>query len=144
MQICFVLVGEFVFYEGLFIVNGKFVFYYVFVCLFKDFFFCFKVMQGYYVICKGGWDIYGLLVEISVEKKFGWLGCNYGVSCEEFEEFNCLCCMFVWEIIQDWNEFIECMGYWFDLGDFYIIYQNSYVELVWNLLWCLYEKGLVV
>ena len=135
--------GEFVFYEGPPTANGKPALHHVLARSFKDLFPRFKVMQGHHVTRKGGWDTHGLPVEISVEKKLGWLGRNHGASREELEEFNRLCRTSVWETIQDWNELTERMGYWLDLGDPYITYQNSYVESVWNLLRRLHEKGLV-
>ena len=134
---------EFVFYEGPPTANGKPAIHHVLARSFKDLFPRFKVMQGHHVTRKGGWDTHGLPVEISVEKKLGWLGRNHGASREELEEFNRLCRSSVWETIQDWNELTERMGFWLDLDDPYVTYHNSYVESVWNLLKRLHEKGLV-
>lgn len=134
---------EYVFYEGPPTANGKPAIHHVLARSFKDLFPRFKVMQGHHVTRKGGWDTHGLPVEISVEKKLGWLGRNHGASREELEEFNRLCRTSVWETIQDWNELTERMGYWLDLEDPYVTYHNEYVESVWNLLKRLYEKGLV-
>ena len=130
---------EYVFYEGPPTANGKPAIHHVLARSFKDLFPRFKVMQGHHVTRKGGWDTHGLPVEISVEKKLGWLGRNHGASREELEEFNRLCRTSVWETIQDWNELTERMGYWLDLENPYVTYHNEYVESVWNLLKRLHE-----
>ncbi|SEJ61265.1 Isoleucyl-tRNA synthetase [Deinococcus reticulitermitis] len=134
---------EYVFYEGPPTANGKPAIHHVLARSFKDLFPRFKVMQGHHVTRKGGWDTHGLPVEISVEKKLGWLGRNHGTSREEVEEFTRLCRASVWETIQDWNAFTERLGYWVDLENPYVTYENEYVESVWNLLKRLHEKGLV-
>ncbi|WP_019585677.1 isoleucine--tRNA ligase [Deinococcus apachensis] len=134
---------EYVFYEGPPTANGRPALHHVLARSFKDLFPRYKVMQGYHVTRKGGWDTHGLPVEISVEKKLGWLGRNHGASRAELEEFNRLCRTSVWETIQEWNAFTERLGYWVDLRDPYITYQNSYVESVWNLLKRLHAEGLI-
>lgn len=134
---------EFVFYEGPPTANGRPALHHVLARSFKDLFPRYKAMQGYFVTRKGGWDTHGLPVEISVEKKLGWLGRNHGASREEVEEFTRLCRTSVWETIQEWNTFTERLGYWVDLGDPYITYQNRYVESVWNLLARLHAQGLI-
>ncbi|BDP41631.1 isoleucine--tRNA ligase [Deinococcus aetherius] len=134
---------EYVFYEGPPTANGRPALHHVLARSFKDLFPRYKVMRGYHVTRKGGWDTHGLPVEISVEKRLGLLGRNHGATREELEEFNRLCRTSVWETIQEWNTFTERLGYWVDLRDPYITYQNSYVESVWNLLKRLHAKGLV-
>ncbi|MDL2345069.1 isoleucine--tRNA ligase [Deinococcus sp. MIMF12] len=134
---------EFVFYEGPPTANGRPALHHVLARSFKDLFPRYKVMQGYHVTRKGGWDTHGLPVEISVEKKLGLQGRNHGASRAELEEFNRLCRTSVWETIQEWNTFTERLGYWVDLSDPYITYQNRYVESVWNLLKRLHAQGLV-
>lgn len=134
---------EFVFYEGPPTANGRPALHHVLARSFKDLFPRYKTMRGYHVTRKGGWDTHGLPVEISVEKRLGWLGRNHGASREELEEFNRLCRTSVWETIQEWNTFTERLGYWVDLREPYITYENAYVESVWNLLRRLHEKGLV-
>ncbi|WP_261663812.1 isoleucine--tRNA ligase [Deinococcus sp. Marseille-Q6407] len=135
--------GEFVFYEGPPTANGVPALHHVLARAFKDLFPRYRVMQGYHVTRKGGWDTHGLPVEISVEKKLGLQGRNHGASREELEEFNRLCRTSVWETIQEWNTMTERMGYWVDLEDPYITYNQDYVESVWNLLKRLYVKGLL-
>ncbi|WP_034384098.1 isoleucine--tRNA ligase [Deinococcus sp. YIM 77859] len=134
---------EFVFYEGPPTANGKPALHHVLARSFKDLFPRYKVMQGYFVTRKGGWDTHGLPVEISVEKRLGLLGRNHGATREELAEFNRLCRSSVWETIQEWNTFTERLGYWVDLADPYITYENEYVESVWNLLKRLHHKGLI-
>ncbi|SMB92520.1 isoleucine--tRNA ligase [Deinococcus hopiensis] len=134
---------EFVFYEGPPTANGRPALHHVLARSFKDLFPRYKVMRGYHVTRKGGWDTHGLPVEISVEKKLGWLGRNHGATREELEEFNRLCRTSVWETIQEWNTFTERLGYWVDLQDPYITYQNRYIESVWNLLARLNAQGLI-
>ncbi|EYB67704.1 isoleucyl-tRNA synthetase [Deinococcus phoenicis] len=134
---------EFVFYEGPPTANGRPALHHVLARSFKDLFPRYKVMQGYHVTRKGGWDTHGLPVEISVEKKLGLLGRNHGASRAELEEFNRLCRTSVWETIQEWNTFTERLGYWVDLSDPYITYENEYVESVWNLLKRLHAQGLL-
>jgi len=134
---------EFVFYEGPPTANGKPALHHVLARSFKDLFPRYKVMQGYHVTRKGGWDTHGLPVEISVEKKLGLQGRNHGASRAELEEFNRLCRTSVWETIQDWNTFTQRLGYSVDLEDAYVTYKNDYIESVWNLLARLHAKGLV-
>ncbi len=134
---------EFVFYEGPPTANGQPALHHVLARSFKDLFPRYKTMRGYHVTRKGGWDTHGLPVEISVEKKLGWLGRNHGASRGELEEFNRLCRESVWETIQDWNAFTERLGYWVDLQDAYVTFRNGYIESVWNVLRRLWDKGLV-
>ncbi|THF68666.1 isoleucine--tRNA ligase [Deinococcus sp. Arct2-2] len=134
---------EFVFYEGPPTANGRPALHHVLARSFKDLFPRYKVMQGYHVTRKGGWDTHGLPVEISVEKKLGLTGRNHGASRAELEEFNRLCRTSVWETIQEWNTFTQRLGYSVDLDDAYVTYKNDYIESVWNLLARLHAKGLV-
>ena len=100
-------------------------------------------MQGFHVARRGGWDTHGLPVEISVEKTLGLQGRNHSATRAELETFNRLCRESVWSTIQDWNVFTERLGFWVDLEDAYITYQNPYIESVWNLLKRLWERDLV-
>ena len=136
--------GDFVFYEGPPTANGLPALHHVLARAFKDLFPRYRVMQGYHVTRKGGWDTHGLPVEISMEKKLGLQGRNHGATREQLEEFNRLCRTSVWETIQDWNVLTERMGYWVDLEHPYITYDQEYVESVWNLLQRLHRKGLIV
>ena len=135
--------GEFVFYEGPPTANGKPAMHHVLARSFKDLFPRYKAMRGFHVTRKGGWDTHGLPVEIAVEKKLGVLG-RKALSRDEIAEFTKLCREWVFENITDWNHFTERMGFWVDLDDPYITYQNSYIESVWNLLKRMWDKGMVV
>ncbi len=135
--------GEFVFYEGPPTANGQPAMHHVLARAFKDIFPRFKVMNGFHVTRKGGWDTHGLPVEIAVEKKMGMKGRNHGSSRAELEEFNRLCRESVFSNIKDWNYFTERLGMWVDLENAYVTYKNEYIESVWNLLKRLWDKGLV-
>ncbi len=135
--------GDYVFYEGPPTANGKPALHHVLARSFKDLFPRFKTMQGFRVPRRGGWDTHGLPVEISVEKTLGLQGRNHSATRAELETFNCLCRESVWSTIQDWNVFTERLGYWVDLDEAYITYENPYIESVWNLLARLWAKGLV-
>ena len=135
--------GEYVFYEGPPTANGQPALHHVLARSFKDLFPRFKSMQGYHVGRRGGWDTHGLPVEISVEKKLGLQGRNHDATREELETFNRLCRESVWSTIQDWNVFTERLGFWVDLDDAYITYENPYIESVWNLLKRLWARGLI-
>ena len=135
--------GRYIFYEGPPTANGKPALHHVLARSFKDLFPRFKTMQGFRVPRRGGWDTHGLPVEISVEKRLGLQGRNHDATRAELETFNRLCRESVFSTIQDWNVFTERLGYWVDLDDPYITYQNRYIESVWNLLQRLFTKGLV-
>lgn len=135
--------GDFVFYEGPPTANGLPAMHHVLARAFKDIFPRYRTMCGYHVTRKGGWDTHGLPVEIAVEKKLGLSGRNHGASRAELEEFNRLCRESVFTNIKIWDVFTERMGYWVDLEDAYVTYENEYIESVWNLLKRLWEKGLV-
>ena len=135
--------GEFVFYEGPPTANGKPAMHHVLARSFKDLFPRYKAMRGYHVTRKSGWDTHGLPVEIAVEKKLGVLG-RKALSRDEIAEFTAQCKAWVFENINDWNHFTERMGFWVDLDDPYITYQNSYIESVWNLLKRMWEQKIIV
>ena len=119
--------GRYVFYEGPPTANGKPALHHVLARSFKDLFPRFKTMQGFRVPRRGGWDTHGLPVEISVEKRLGLQGRNHDATRAELETFNRLCRESVFSTIQDWNVFTERLGYWVDLDDPYITYQNRYI-----------------
>lgn len=135
--------GEFVFYEGPPTANGKPAMHHVLARSFKDLFPRYKAMQGFHVTRKGGWDTHGLPVEIAVEKKLGVLG-RKALNRDQIAEFTRQCREWVFENIEDWNYFTLRMGFWVDLDNPYITYQNSYIESVWNLLKRMWDKGMVV
>ena len=124
---------DWVFYEGPPTANGMPGVHHVMARLCKDVMCRFKTMTGHRVIRKAGWDTHGLPVERNVEKELGIQGAqaiqDYGL-----EEFNENCRSSVWTCKADWDEFTERMGYWVDLDDPYITYDNDYIETVWWIL----------
>ena len=133
---------EFVFYEGPPTANGKPGVHHVLARSFKDIFLRYRVMRGYHVIRRGGWDTHGLPVEIEVEKKLGFTSKRqieaYGVA-----KFNELCRKSVFEYIQDWEKLTERIAFWVDLEKAYVTYHNEYIESVWWILKRFWEQGLI-
>lgn len=134
--------GSYVFYEGPPTANGKPGIHHVLARAFKDLFPRFKTMQGYRVVRKGGWDTHGLPVEIAIEKRLGFTKKSqideYGI-----DKFNALAKEWVFENIQDWNYMTERMGYWIDLENPYITYNNEYIESCWWVMKELWKRGLL-
>ena len=124
---------EYVFYEGPPTANGKPGVHHVLARAFKDMFPRYKIMRGYHVSRRGGWDTHGLPVEIAVEKQLGF---NNKQQIEEYgiDKFNELCKKSVFTYIQDWEKLTERMAYWVDLEDAYVTYTNDYIESVWWIL----------
>ncbi|NPA92634.1 MAG: isoleucine--tRNA ligase, partial [Chloroflexi bacterium] len=133
---------EFVFYEGPPTANGKPGVHHVLSRSFKDIFLRYRVMRGYHIIRRGGWDTHGLPVEIEVEKKLGFTSKRqieeYGVA-----KFNELCRQSVFEYIQDWEKLTERIAFWVDLEHAYVTYHNEYIESVWWILKQFWEQGLI-
>jgi len=134
--------GEYVFYEGPPTANGKPGVHHVISRCYKDLFPRFKTMQGFRVGRKGGWDTHGLPVEIAIEKRLGF---TRKAQIEEYgvEKFNALCREYVFENIRDWNAMTERIGYWLDLENAYVTYDNSYIESCWWVMKSLWERGLL-
>lgn len=122
-----------VFYEGPPTANGMPGVHHVMARLCKDIMCRFKTMTGHRVVRKAGWDTHGLPVERAVEKGLGIQGAQ---AIQEFglEPFNDKCRESVWTCKTDWDEFTEKLGYWLDLDDPYITYDNNYIETVWWIL----------
>ena len=135
--------GDYVFYEGPPTANGKPGVHHVISRAYKDLFPRFKTMQGYRVGRKGGWDTHGLPVELEVEKKLGFTRKS---QIDEFgiAKFNELCKQSAFEYIQEWNAMTERIGFWVDLDEAYITYDNRYIESCWWLMKSLWERGLLV
>lgn len=133
---------RYVFYEGPPTANGKPGSHHVLARAFKDMFPRYKVMQGYYVERRGGWDTHGLPVEIAVEQELGFTDKSqieeYGVA-----KFNELCRKRVFSNIADWEKLTERMAYWVDLDNAYITFTNDYIESVWWVLKQLWDKDLL-
>jgi isoleucyl-tRNA synthetase len=132
----------FVFYEGPPSANGIPGIHHVMARAIKDIFCRYKTMKGFYVSRKAGWDTHGLPIEIGVEKKLGITKEDIGKSIS-IEDYNKECRSEVMKYKDLWDDLTIKMGYWLNLDDPYITYDNKYIETVWYLLRKLYEKGLI-
>jgi isoleucyl-tRNA synthetase len=133
---------EFVFYEGPPSANGKPGIHHVMARAIKDIFCRYKTLKGYLVQRKAGWDTHGLPVEISVEQTLGITKEDIGKKIS-VEEYNRTCKQEVMKYKDLWDDLTLKMGYWVDLDDPYITFDNKYIESVWWLLKQLYDKGLL-
>lgn len=133
---------EYVFYEGPPTANGRPGSHHVLARAFKDIFPRYKIMQGYHVSRRGGWDTHGLPVEIEVEKKHGF---NNKHQIEEYgiEKFNEECRKSAFEYIRDWSKLTDRIAFWVDLEEAYVTYTNEYIESVWWILKSFWEKDLL-
>lgn len=133
---------EFVFYEGPPTANGKPGVHHVLARAFKDMFPRYKIMRGFHVSRRGGWDTHGLPVEIEVEKQLGFTNKQqieeYGI-----DKFNELCKKSVFTYIQDWERLTDRIAFWVDLDEAYVTYTNDYIESVWWILKNFWEKDLL-
>ncbi len=132
----------FVFYEGPPSANGTPGIHHVMARAIKDIFCRYKTMKGYLVERKAGWDTHGLPVEIGVEKSLGITKEDIGKKIS-IEDYNKACRKEVMKYKDLWDELTIKMGYWVDLDNPYITFDNKYIETVWWLLKKLYDKGLI-
>ena len=130
----------FVFYEGPPSANGMPGIHHVISRSIKDVFCRYKTLQGFKVDRKAGWDTHGLPVELQVEKTLGITKEDIGTKIS-VEEYNKACREDVLKFKDKWDELTEKIGYWIDLDNPYITYDNEYIESVWNLLKRLHDKG---
>jgi isoleucyl-tRNA synthetase len=133
---------EFVFFEGPPTANGKPGVHHVLARAFKDMFPRYKIMRGYHVSRRGGWDTHGLPVEIEVEKRLGFTN-KQQIEAYGIEKFNELCRKSAFDYIQEWEKLTERIGFWVDLGEAYVTYTNDYIESVWWILKNFWDKGLL-
>jgi isoleucyl-tRNA synthetase len=133
---------EFVFYEGPPSANGTPGIHHVMGRAIKDLFCRYQTLKGKYVSRKGGWDTHGLPVELGVEKTLGITKEDIGKKIT-VEEYNKACRNEVMKYKDMWDDITKKMGYWVDLEDPYITFDNKYIESVWYLLSQLYQKGLL-
>jgi len=133
---------DFVFYEGPPSANGTPGIHHVMARTIKDLFCRYKTMQGFKVNRKAGWDTHGLPVELGVEKALGIRKDDIGKKIS-IEEYNAHCKKDVMKYTDQWEELTQHMGYWVDMSDPYITYDNKYIESLWWLLKQLFEKGLL-
>ena len=132
----------FVFYEGPPSANGMPGIHHVMARAIKDIFCRYKTMQGYRVHRKAGWDTHGLPVELGVEKALGITKDDIGKKIT-VEEYSQACKKEVMKYTREWEELTRKMGYWVNMDDPYITYDNRYIETVWWLLKQIYKKGLL-
>lgn len=130
----------FTFYEGPPSANGKPGIHHVISRTIKDTFCRYKTLKGFKVNRKGGWDTHGLPIELQVEKALGITKEDIGKKIS-VEDYNKACREAVMQFKADWDNLTEQIGYWVDLDNPYITYDNSYIETCWNLLQRLYNKG---
>jgi isoleucyl-tRNA synthetase len=132
----------FVFYEGPPSANGMPGIHHVISRTLKDLVCRYKTMQGYQVRRKAGWDTHGLPVELGVEKELGITKEDIGKKIT-VEEYNQKCREAVMRYKHKWEEITEKMGYWVDMSDPYITFDNKYIETLWWALKQLYNKDLL-
>ena len=133
---------SFVFYEGPPSANCMPGIHHVMARSIKDIFCRFKTMKGYQVKRKAGWDTHGLPVELGVEKSLGITKEDIGKKIS-VDEYNATCRKEVMKYTKEWTDLTHKMGYWVDLDDPYITYDNRYIETLWWMLKQLYNKGLL-
>ena len=132
----------FVFYEGPPSANGTPGIHHVMARTIKDIVCRYKTQQGFLVHRKAGWDTHGLPVELGVEKKLGITKEDIGTKIS-IEEYNRICRREVMTYTDMWERLTRDMGYWINMDDPYITYDNKYIETLWFLLAELYKKGLL-
>ncbi|MBX2930698.1 MAG: isoleucine--tRNA ligase [Chitinophagaceae bacterium] len=132
----------FVFYEGPPSANGMPGIHHVISRTLKDLVCRYKTMQGFQVKRKGGWDTHGLPVELGVEKELGITKEDIGKKIS-IEEYNKKCREAVLRYKKEWDDITTKMGYWVDLNNPYITFENNYIESLWWLLKKLYNRGLL-
>jgi isoleucyl-tRNA synthetase len=133
---------HFVFYEGPPSANGLPGIHHVISRTLKDLVCRYKTMQGFQVKRKGGWDTHGLPVELGVEKELGITKEDIGKKIS-IEEYNLKCREAVLRYKDKWDDLTRKMGYWVDLEQPYITFENNYIETLWWCLKQLYDKGLL-
>ncbi|HEY1063112.1 MAG TPA: isoleucine--tRNA ligase [Daejeonella sp.] len=132
----------YIFYEGPPSANGMPGIHHVMARSIKDIFCRYKTLKGYRVERKGGWDTHGLPIELAVEKKLGITKDDIGKTIS-VDDYNAACRKEVMKYTDVWNDLTEKMGYWVDLENPYITYENDYIETLWWILKQFHEKGLL-
>ncbi|MBK9532843.1 MAG: isoleucine--tRNA ligase [Chitinophagaceae bacterium] len=130
----------FVFYEGPPSANGMPGIHHVISRTLKDLVCRYKTMQGFQVKRKGGWDTHGLPIELGVEKELGITKEDIGVKIS-VEDYNKKCREVVMRFKDKWDDITQKMGYWVDLKNPYVTFENNYIETLWWCLSELYKKG---
>ena len=132
----------FIFFEGPPSANGMPGIHHMMARTIKDIFCRYKTLKGHYVKRKAGWDTHGLPVEMGVEKKLGITKEDIGKTIT-VAEYNAQCRTEVMRYKDEWDKLTTQMGYWVDLDDPYITFENKYIETLWYLLKELYKKDLL-
>lgn len=133
---------SYVFFEGPPSANGMPGIHHVMARSIKDIFCRFKTMKGFHVKRKAGWDTHGLPVELGVEKALGITKEDIGKTIT-VAEYNAACRKDVMKYTKEWEDLTHKMGYWVDMNDPYITYDNKYIETLWYLLKEMYKKDLL-
>jgi isoleucyl-tRNA synthetase len=133
---------EFVFYEGPPSANGKPGVHHALTRAYKDIFPRYKLMRGYHVARRGGWDTHGLPVELGVERQLGFTSKSQ-IEAYGIERFNELCRASAFEFIQDWERYSDRLGFWVDMQDAYVTYTSEYIESLWWILKSFWDRGLL-
>ncbi len=133
---------EFIFFEGPPSANGMPGIHHVMARSIKDSICRYKTQTGFKVARRAGWDTHGLPVEIGVEKKLGIHKEDIGTKIS-VEEYNATCRKEVMKYTREWVNMTSRIGYWVDMDDPYITYDNRYIETLWSLLRKIYDKGLL-
>ena len=133
---------EFIFFEGPPSANGMPGIHHVMARSIKDAICRYKTQSGFKVRRRAGWDTHGLPVELGVEKKLGITKEDIGVKIS-VEDYNSACRQEVMKYTAEWRNLTERVGYWVDMDDPYITYDNRYIETLWYLLKDIYGKGLL-
>ena len=132
----------FIFYEGPPSANGKPGIHHMMARTLKDIFCRYKTQKGFYVQRKAGWDTHGLPVELGVEKNLGITKEDIGKKIS-VDDYNRACRQEVMKYKDLWDDLTVKMGYWVDLENPYITFENEYIETLWHLLSEIYKKGLL-
>ena len=133
---------EFTFYDGPPTANGKPHIGHILTRVIKDIIPRYKTMKGYHVLRKAGWDTHGLPVELEVEKMLGING-KPAIEAYGVEPFIAQCKQSVWKYKGEWEQMSERVGFWADMEDPYITYDNNYIESEWWALRTIWDKGLL-
>ena len=133
---------EFIFFEGPPSANGMPGIHHVMARSIKDAICRYKTQTGFQVHRRAGWDTHGLPVELGVEKKLGITKADIGTKIS-VEEYNATCRKEVMKYTKEWETLTQRIGYWVDMLDPYITYDNRYIETLWYLLKDIYDKGLL-
>jgi isoleucyl-tRNA synthetase len=132
----------YIFYEGPPSANGMPGIHHVMARAIKDIFCRYKTLKGFFVERKAGWDTHGLPIEIAVEKTLGITKEDIGKKIS-VDDYNKACRSEVMKYKDRWDDLTKKIGYWVDLDNPYITFDNTYIETCWHLLSELYKKGLI-